>query len=106
MLSLVLAPVRTMAAGVPCSEPEPATMECGGCCEAMACCVQEPEQPIAPAIPSSSQHAASDFSVALMAATRPLLWILPSGDHDFVSTASVPFGRSRDSLALLCIRLI
>ncbi|MEP6956573.1 MAG: hypothetical protein ABI883_07090 [Chthoniobacterales bacterium] len=77
-----------------------------GCCADMACCVQTPAQPALPAVPASGQHASFDFSVALMAATRPLLGLLPNGLRDFFSTVSAPVGRSRDSLALLCVRLI
>lgn len=101
ILSLLLAPLRGAA-----SCPEPAPMDCGGCCETMTCCIEAPEQQAPPAIPPVGQQSGSDLSIALMAANRPLLGLLPAGRQDFTSTASAPLGRSRDSLALLCIRLI
>ena len=106
LLSLPLAPVRGMTGSGPCSELQPAPMARGACCETMTCCVQTPEQPTPPAVPPARTHSGSDFPVALMAAKRPLLCLIPAGQHDFVSHASVPLGRSLIALAILCIRLI
>lgn len=85
-----------------CTKPameESCAMEC---CAEMACCVQRPVQPL----PESGQHRSPDFSIALVASSRPLLGLLWTGQRDFCSTVRAPLGRSRDSLALLCVRLI
>lgn len=105
LLSFLLAPTQAASACAPCSAPETA-VACGGCCEVMACCVQTPEPPAQPAIPAALQHSNLDFSVVLMAATRPLLGLLPAGERDLIATTHAPLGRSRDSFAMLCVRLL
>ncbi len=81
-------------------------MECGMCCDTMTCCVQAPEEPAPPVIPPARTHSSSEFTVALMAATRPLLGLIPAGQQKFACYVSVPIERSALVLALLCVRLI
>ncbi len=106
LLSLMLAPVQATSVAAFCSSPAEATVGCGGCCEEKVCCEQTPAQPAPAAVPASGSPTSADFCIALMAANRPLLGLLPIGQHDFPFKASALLGRSRDSLALLCIRLI
>lgn len=106
LVSLLLAPVSGASVAALCSAPAEVAMDCGGCCDETVCCPENPAQPAPPAIPAPGHNASADFCIALMAANRPLLGLLPAGRQDFISTARAPLGRSRDSLALLCVRLI
>ena len=108
LLSLLLAPLRGMGK-TDCPAPEKAAAAaCGGCCEAMECCVSAPDHPSPPPVkvPMSSLQAGSELSVALAASSRPLISLLPAGLHDYVPFGEAPLGPSPDSLALLCVRLI
>ena len=72
----------------------------------MTCCIQTPEQNVPPAVPPVSTHSISEFTVALMASTRPLLWLFPVETNNFLPYGGGPLTFSAIALEMLCIRLI
>ena len=105
-LSLLLMPEHGISADKQCAVSQPPPLDCGACCESMSCCLQTPEQNELPAVPPISNHSGSEFTIALMAATRPLIWLIPVGVQDFVPHSSDRLALSVVALELLCIRLI